>query len=331
MSSLGRTIPSLVMPTREHLDMWLCRELARVLRLLLEAEVTDYLGRSRHGRVNGDPANRGFRNGFGRPQTLTFACGRVMVQAPKIRGAGAPYRSRILPLVTRRCGAPGLQIPEVFLRAVAVGDFDLALGSLIGEEELLSRQTLTRLKARWNADLELWRRQPLDHPRIALAWADVLTVKTGLGEDTDALMVVIGERDDRRTEVLALVPGFRESNRAWLALQYELTDRGLAEPLLLAANGGTALLTSPEMKMPKVLHQLSWFHKLTRILELLPKRELPHARSMLALIPAACSRQEAEQRKAAFAEQFRDSCPQAMEALERDWEHMLAIYDIQKP
>ena len=61
-------------------------------------------------------------------------------------------------------------------------------------------------------------------------------VKAGLEKEKAALLVVIGAMSDGRKEILACVPGYRESTASWTDILRELRDRGLAPPVLLAAS-----------------------------------------------------------------------------------------------
>ena len=331
MSEPSQALPSLAMPTMEHLNKWTCREIEKLLQHLLEEEVTAFLGRSPHVRVGRNPEGAGMRNGYGRSSQLDLGCGGVVLRPPRLRPGKTCFKSQIFPLVARRARDMGALIPGLFLRAFALGDFGMVLDSLLGGGGALRSDTLGQMKKRWDADLALWRQKPLDNPRIALAWADTITVRTGPGQETETLLVVVGQRLDGQSEVLTLATDFKESTQNWLALQYDLVGRGLSEPLLLVPGGGMAFWSSVELGWPKVLHQLSWFHKLVSVLEQLPKKDQSQAHSLLALIPAAPNRKEAEKRKNVFIERFQDACPEAVEALERDWEHMLAIYDIRQP
>ena len=53
-------------------------------------------------------------------------------------------------------------------------------------------------------------------------------VKAGLEKQKAALLVVIGAMSDGRKEVLAIVPGYRESKASWTGVLCDLRDRGLS-------------------------------------------------------------------------------------------------------
>ena len=70
-----------------------------------------------------------------------------------------------------------------------------------------------------------------------------LTARGFLERDKACLLVVIGAMSDGSKEILALVPGYRESTESWLAVLRDLRDRGL-EILDDRQGTGATLITS---------------------------------------------------------------------------------------
>ena len=64
-------------------------EIQRWLQNLLEAEVTEFLGRGRHERA----ASRGYRNGYGKPRRLALTHGTVTVERPRVRDVNESFES----------------------------------------------------------------------------------------------------------------------------------------------------------------------------------------------------------------------------------------------
>ena len=72
---------------RRHVQQW--------LQGLLDDEVTQFLGRARYRRDEGE---RGYRNGYGKPRQLTTRAGTVTVRRPWVRGLEQRFESALLPL-----------------------------------------------------------------------------------------------------------------------------------------------------------------------------------------------------------------------------------------
>jgi hypothetical protein len=76
----------------------------------------------------------GYRNGYGKPRRLSLTSGTIMARRPRVRGLEGRFVSRILPLFKRRTQEVGELLPELYLHRLALGDFELALRGLLGEE-----------------------------------------------------------------------------------------------------------------------------------------------------------------------------------------------------
>ena len=67
----------------------------------------------------------------------------------------------MLALFARRSKELSELIPELYLHGLAEGDFELALGGLLGDEAPISSSTVSRLKEKWNTELAQWNKRPV--------------------------------------------------------------------------------------------------------------------------------------------------------------------------
>jgi transposase-like protein len=79
-------------PEWRALDVWARGQIQDLLQNLLEAEVTDLLGRVKSERLPAVDAPTGYRNGHGKPRRLTLGCGTVAVKRPRVRGREGRFR-----------------------------------------------------------------------------------------------------------------------------------------------------------------------------------------------------------------------------------------------
>src|SRR3989475_13133742 len=119
-------------PTWESLEALARQGVQRLLQQLLEEEVEQVVGRRRYERRDGVDAAPGYRNGLGKPRRLSTMTGTITIRRPRLRGLGARFESRLLPLFKRRTEEVGRLLPELYLHGLAHGDFDLALRGLPG-------------------------------------------------------------------------------------------------------------------------------------------------------------------------------------------------------
>lgn len=294
---------------------------------LLEEEVTELLGRGHRKRRAVIDAEKGYRNGYGKPRRLSMQGGTITVRRPRVRGLEERFESRLLPLFARRTKEVGEMLPDLYLHGLSQGDFELALRGLLGEGAPLSSSSIARLRGKWQAEYEEWRSRGLGDRELVYAWADGVYVKAGLEREKAALLVVIGAMSDGRKEVLAVEAGYRESTESWAAVLRDLRDRGLEAPKLLVADGNLGIWAALSQVFPETQGGRCWNHRIVNVLDQLPKKLQPQARELLCQIPYAPARAEAERRRNAFARRYRRTYPKAVAILEKDWDAMVTFYD----
>ena len=252
----------------ETLEQMVRGKVREFLQEILEDEVTEFLGgrakSQRKASVGGEP--RGYRNGYGKPRSLTLSGGTVQVRRPRVRDVEERFESLVLPLFARRTKEAGELVLQLYLHGLAEGDFELALRGLLGDGTPLSRSTVRRLRQKWVAEHAEWERRSLEGREIVYAWADGIYVKAGLEKDKAALLVVIGAMADGTKEVLAVCPGFRESAESWAAVLRGLKARGLGVPKLLVADGNLGIWAAARQVWPESAEQRCWNHKIVNVL-----------------------------------------------------------------
>ena len=315
----------------EHLEDLVRVQVREFIQALLEDEVTEFLGRGKSERrkvLDGSPA---YRNGHGKARRLTLGCGTIMLYRPRVRGLEGRFESRVLPLFARRTRGVSELIPQLYLHGLALGDFDLALRGLLGEDAPISAGTVARLKERWQAEWRQWKRRGLGELEVVYLWVDGVYVKAGLEKEKSALLVAIGGLSDGRKVVLAVEPGYRESTGSWSDLLRDLKERGMNCPHLVTGDGHLGIWGALSNVYPEALEQRCWNHKLVNIMDKLPRKVQDQAKSELQGIVYAESRQEAEAKRDRFVEWCREEGYRgAGETLTRDWERMVTFFRFPK-
>jgi putative transposase len=315
----------------------LAREGARrMIAAALKAEANEYIERfagerDEHGR------RLVVRNGRARERKVTVGSGTVAIQAPRVNdkrvdeetGERKRFSSRILPAYARRSPKVDDVLPVLYLRGLSTGDFRPALEQLLGEDAAgLSPSTISRLCRDWEAEHARFRERALRFHRYAYLFVDGVHVSVRLGEDDRlCLLVVIGVREDGVKELLAVEDGYRESTESWAGVMRDLRDRGLNEPRLVIGDGALGIWAALRDVFPQARRQACWVHKIARVLDALPKRLQPRAKSMLHEIMEAPSRADARAALERFRGEFDAKYPKAVVKLDRDWAALTAFYD----
>ncbi len=309
----------------------IAREGAR--RLLVQAlnlEVEDYINRHIE-EVDEDGRRLVVRNGVGRTRSVTMGSGAVEVQAPRIddRREGEKFLSSILPPYLRKSPKVESLLPILYLKGLSTGDFKSALAEFLGEGTMgLSPSSIVKLKRIWEDEFELWSRRSINKKYVYM-WVDGVNVQIRLGEDKKTcLLVIIGVTEDGEKDLLAVHPGYRESSDSWLVVLRSLIDRGLSAPMLAIGDGAlgfwAALRTCEGFE--KTEEQRCWVHKIANVLDKMPKRVQPDAKSLLHEMMKAPTEADALKARHSFEKLFGDKYPKATECLVKSWTELTTFF-----
>lgn len=306
-------------------------KIQEMVQSLLEAELTEFLGRQRYERRSAADAQVGSRNGHGKRRRVSLSCGTITVRRPRARDLDERFESRVLPLFVRRTEEVADLIPDLYLHGLAAGDFDLALRGLLGEKAPLSASTVVRLKDKWKGELEQWNSRPLDDLEPVYMWVDGVYVKAGLDKTKAAVLVVLVGLADGRKVFVALQAGHRESTDSWSEVLRDLRDRGLRCPKLVIGDGHLGIWGGLANVFPEANEQRCWNHRFMNILDKVPKKHQVEAKRRLRAIPYAESLMEAEAAKSEFQQWAQqEGFPAAGTLLDKDWERMVTFYQFPK-
>ena len=221
----------------EQLESFARQKMQEFLQDILEQEVTEFLGRTKGQRKSAVDEAKGNRNGYGKPRKLATMSGAITVRRPRVRDAQERFESKALPLFAKRTKESGQMLSELYLHGLALGDFEVAMRGLLGDEVPLSASSIERLKAKWQLEYEEWKRRDLSGLEVVYQWADGIYVRAGFQRDKAALLVILAALTDGRKVVLACESGYRESKESWSAILRDLKERGLRLSKLTIADG----------------------------------------------------------------------------------------------
>ena len=138
----------------------------QLLAQAVEAEVAAFIGE--HADLTDDQGHRRVvRHGHLPEREIQTGIGSVSVRQPRVRDRGAckpgdkiRFTSTILPRYLRRTKSVEELLPWLYLKGISSGDFSEALAALLGPDAPgLSANTIGRLKAAWQGEMERWQRR----------------------------------------------------------------------------------------------------------------------------------------------------------------------------
>lgn len=313
----------------------IAREGARqMLVLALEAERSEYIERFKEQRdEHGHALVVG--NGLAKERKVQLGTGTLGVRAPRVndkrldeQGNRQRFTSEILPPFMRRSPKMTEVLPILYLRGLSTGDFAPALEQLLGPEASgLSPSTIDRLRASWSADYEQFSKQDLSEKDFVYVWADGIHFKIRLEEDRLCALVLLGVRPDGTKELIAISDGYRESTESWSLLLRDLKRRGMRAPVLAIGDGALGFWAALREVFPETKEQRDWVHKLSNILDALPDRLRPRAKSMLCEVRDAETRHDALKAADMFTQEFGAKYPKAVDKLVKDLDALSCFFD----
>ena len=311
----------------------------RLLAQAVEAEAEAFLAEMKGARLP-DGRDRVVRHGHAPERLVQTGIGPVPVRRVKLRdrgaGAGAGegaerirFTSAILPRWARRTRSLDALLPILYLRGVSMGDFQEALGALLGKDAPnLSPSVVARLRGEWEADHARWQRRDLSARRYVYLWADGVYLQARMEPQAECMLVLIGATPEGKKELLGFQVGMRESTQSWRELLVDLKARGLAiAPELATGDGALGFWKALEEVSPATRHQRCTVHKTANVLDKLPRSVQPAAKADLREIWQAPDRATAETAIATFAEKYGTKYAKAVACLVKDRAALLAFYD----
>ena len=302
----------------------------RMLALALQAEVDEYIRRHEGERDKSGHALV-VRNGHSRERTIQCGAGELKMQAPRVydKRLGHRFTSSILPPYMRKSPRLEEAVPILYLRGLSTGDFGPALSALLGEEAIsgFSPTTVTRLLSVWQDEYKAWRKRSLVSKNYVYLWADGVHFNIRLEDDRLACLTLIGVLPDGTKEVVALEDGYRESTESWKTILRDLKRRGMPEPKLAIADGALGFWAALGDIYSETEEQRCWVHKIANVLDKLPKRLQPRAKSHLHEIMRAEGRKTALEELARFQEEYEAKYPKAVDCLTKDTDTLFTFMD----
>ena len=319
----------------------------QIIAQAVEAELNKFL--SQYQELRDESGRQAVvRNGYLPARTITTGVGEVEVQVPKVRDrtkSGIKFNSLLLPPYLKRSRSVEEVLLWLYLKGISTGDFSEALSALLGPDAKgLSSATISRmswcafpsaakrrgvapLKSKWQGEHQDWQGRSLRHKRYVYVWADGIYFNIRGGE-SQCILVIIGVTDTGHKELIGLEAGYRESELSWKALMLKLKDQGLQyDPRLAIGDGALGFWKALPQIWPTTQKQRCWVHKTANILNKLPKKLQPQAKSALWEIYRAEMKTDANQAFNRFLKTYRAKYPEAATCLEKDRDVLLAFYD----
>lgn len=315
----------------------ICREGAqKMLQMAIENEVAEYI-KSHSESLDTNGHRLVVRNGHHPERSIQTGLGNIPISKPKVNdkrvasdGSKMRFSSSIIPPYLKRSKTMEEFIPWLYLRGISSGDFNEALGSLLGPGASgLSASTVVNLKRCWEEEYLDWNKRSLKGKEYVYIWADGIYPRIRLDKsESQCFLVIMGATSEGKKELIAIGEGARESDLEWREVLLDLKRRGLVEPPKIAVGDGAIGFWQAISKVyPNTIHQRCWVHKTCNILAKLPKSQQSKAKGLLHNIWMAETRHDANEAFEHFLETYKLKYEKAAKCLKKDKDELLHFYD----
>jgi len=294
-----------------------------LIQTAVEAEVDQFLGRTRYQRRAGvADARAGSRNGFC-PTTVKTTAGPVRVARPKLRGTHEKFVSRLFGAGVIKTNALETLVIAGFVRGLSVRDVEATLADALGPQAALSKSTVSRVCQAIADEFNAWRERRLDDLELDYLFLDGSHFKMHHGTRAEPVLAAWGITTAGKPVLVGLEAAANEGNDAWDDFLDGLTRRGLRPPLLVISDGAAGLVGAIERRLARSLRQRCLIHRVRNVLAKVPAHAQDEVKKAYWAIfdmpddvkPGARAEALAQQRIQAFAATHAKAYPAAARCL----------------
>jgi putative transposase len=285
---------------------------------LMEMEVEEHIGASRHERTEG---RSGHRNGY-RERTWETRAGAIELKVPRVRDGS--YFPALLEPRRRAERALSAVVQEAYVHGVSTRKVD-ELVKALGMTGI-SKSRVSELCEELDEEVERFRNRELEgtYPYV---WLDATYVKARQDGRVVSIAVVIavgvnGETGER--EILGVDVGPSEDGAFWTSFLRSLVGRGLSGVKLVTSDAHRGLKGALETVLQGATWQRCRVHFMRNALSLVPKAAQQMVGATIRTVFAQPDLGSAREQWRRVSDGFRHRFPRLSELMEEAEEDLLA-------
>lgn len=325
LKTFVQNLPQLKDQIFEMMNLDIKQVSADYLGRLMNMELSVFLGRDRHERVNAvSSTSRNYRNGYYLRTLAVKNLGALSIKVPRDRLG--EYKTNVLPRYDRI--DPQIKSDAVLMYFLGMSTRSLSLVSerLFGRK--ISHSVISEHSAELNERVEFWRTRPITE-EVKYLYVDgtYFTMRTTDSIEKVCVLVVIGVDKNGHKHIIALQAGDKESASNWRELFKDLKSRGLdGSKIELGIMDGLAGLEKVfNEEFPNAKVQRCQVHLARNVLAKCPHKIKQEVADDLRSIFYASSKKKAETFYSEFEKKWAKEIPSAFKSLETNIENALTF------
>ncbi len=313
----GNTSPEDILG-EDGLLRWLTK---RVAERVLEAEMEQHLGHSKHDVAGNNTGNS--RNGKS-GKTVRSVHAESDLQVPRDRnGQFAPQRVK---KDERQLNGFDERIISLYAKGMTTRDIQAHFMEVYGVE--VSASFISQVTNGVMEEVKAWQNRPLESVYL-IVYLDALVVRSRSsgGVENKSIYLVPGINREGEKELPGLWLAQTEGTRFRLSVMTERKSRRVQEIWLACSDGLKGFAQAIEAVYPHTRVQLCIVHQVRHSLRYVSWKQRKAVAADLRRIYSATTLTEAEQALAAFAERWDQEHPGISQSWRNHWERLSVFFD----
>lgn len=304
------------------LSLVLQKGMQLIMQEMMEAEVTEYLGRGHYERASKGSEKKGYRNGYEGMKVRTGE-GTIVVEVPQVRDTEEPYRSKLKEFFRGHTDCVQKLAAEMYARGLSTRDIEDALIEATGDI-VLSRSSVSRVTDILWKEYEAFSNRDLSSYEVEYLFIDALYESVRkMVEIKEAILVAWAMLRDGKKVLLSIGLGNKESYESWLEFLRDMVKRGLRAPVTITSDGAPGCIRAIEEVFPKSIRIRCWVHRMRNFATKVPATVWPELKAEILQIRDARSYEEGKELAEEFIRRHEGEYPSLVKVFKDDIEALL--------
>lgn len=291
------------------------------IETMLEAEMEDHLGYSRHSKEGYNSGNS--RNGkYNRK--LRTSQGDTQITVPRDRNG--EYDSKVLENMNSATGELEEKVIAMYARGMSTRDISTNLEETFGVS--VSADYISKATAKVIPLMEEWQSRPLDavYPVLYLDCIHVKLRRDGKMQNT-AIYIALAIDTEGKKQVLGHWAGDGgEGANFWLSVVSDLKNRGVEDILIVCVDGLKGFKEAIASVFDQAVVQRCIIHQIRYTLKFVSWKDKKQFMKDLKQVYKAVSKEQAEAKLVELSENWSDKYAVAVKSWEDNWEELSTYF-----
>lgn len=292
--------------------------LGGTIQSMLEAEMDNHLGYAPYERTD----NSNSRNGK-KPKTIRSKYGEMEIDVPQDRNSS--FEPKVVEKRQKDISGIDDKIIAMYSRGLSTRQISDQIEDIYGFE--VSEGMVSDITNKLLPEIETWQQRPLSsvYP-IVFIDAVHFSVRDNNVIRKLAAYIILGISEEGRKEVLSIQIGENESSKYWLSVLNELKNRGVADILILCADGLSGIKESIAVAFPNTEYQRCIVHQVRNTLKYVADKNKKEFAADLKTIYHAPSEEIGHERMEKITDKWDELYPNAMKSWKTNWDVISPIF-----